>query len=381
MGNNKVWNMRRFETKILSRFPVLLAALALLAQCSEGAQWEYGTIDSSGVGRYSSLKFDRDGNAHVAYVIDGQNTLKYGFWDHKLKRWFIMVIDGRATHCALALDSKQRPHISYVDYGSAKEARLRYAYWNGSAWTKKFVPLADGAAFYTSIALDRNDKPHISFYDYLAPDNEFVLRLRITTWNDTYWEVRTADDQDGSGKFNSLAVDSAGNPQVAYANVKDPNQGLRYARWTGSAWKSEILDAPCYAWSVGIGSDKQGVPHIAYTDVQNKLVKYATLDGDKWRVQTIASLQKAGYPDRNGVAVDSRGNPYITYHDAGTGSLILLYRDRTNWRAETVDQSGTGFTSSIDIDGDSILISYADETNGSLKFARRTLAQSASGPK
>jgi hypothetical protein len=115
-----------------------------------------------------------------------------------------------AEFCSLTLDSKQQPHISYVDHGTSRGARVRYAHWDGRSWKLQGMPLVNPGTFgyYTSIALDPKDNPTISFYDYADPDNHFILRLRTFSWNGNYWEARTVDPEYGSGKFNSLATDS-----------------------------------------------------------------------------------------------------------------------------------------------------------------------------
>src|SRR5262245_32958467 len=95
--------------------------LMLLAAGFVGAQgWHIDVVDPTGIGRFSSLKIDKDGNAHVAYVIDDGNKfpLRYGFWDHTVRRWFLMNVAEGASFCALVLDSKQRPHISWADNGT-----------------------------------------------------------------------------------------------------------------------------------------------------------------------------------------------------------------------------------------------------------------------
>src|SRR6516164_786636 len=138
----------------------LMLAGPMLAQADSPAvrTWQVDLIDSSGIGQYSSLRVDRDGNVHVAYIVeDGQKTLKYGFWDHKLKRWFTMPLATEASFSSLALDSKQQPHISWADNGSTSGAKLRYAHFDGS-WKKQAIQLnSDVIAYYTSITLDLND--------------------------------------------------------------------------------------------------------------------------------------------------------------------------------------------------------------------------------
>src|SRR5580698_9386961 len=116
--------------------PVLWLTLAVLA--SAGQEWHYETVDNSGVGKFSSLRIDRDGNAHVAYLDPVQLLLKYGFWDHSLHKWFTVTVDKSAGFCSLAVDSKRRPHISYLEYGTSK---LKYAHWDGSAWQKEALQI------------------------------------------------------------------------------------------------------------------------------------------------------------------------------------------------------------------------------------------------
>ena len=155
-----------------------------------------------------------------------------------------MKVAGNAAFCTLVLDSKQYPRISYADFGTGLGANLRYATWDGSAWKTVPITIQVGAvvAYYTSIALDANDKPFFSFYDYADPSNTFRLRMRSVFSMGNYWEANTVDPQGGSGKFNSIAVDSKGNPHIAYANVRYESSSLRYASWDGKAWKTEILD-------------------------------------------------------------------------------------------------------------------------------------------
>jgi hypothetical protein len=82
---------------------------------------------------------------------------------------------------------------------------------------------------------------------------------------------------------------------------------------------------------------------------------------------------KEAYPDRNGIALDAEGNPYLTYYDAGAGRLKLAYRNGSKWISETVDQNNAGFCSSLQIFDGTVWITYADEDFGALKLARRPL--------
>jgi hypothetical protein len=117
---------------------------------------------------------------------------------------------------------------------------------------------------------------------------------------------------------------------------------------------------------------KADVPHIAYTDVNRGLIKYAVKTGGKWETQVVGAVAMVGYPDRNGIALDEHGNVYISFFDAGTGELKLAYRIGQNWVNEVVDHQA-GLTNTLRISGDSIWLTYADGSGEQLRYARAVL--------
>jgi hypothetical protein len=370
------------KIKVSASVLALAGVLQLMAREVRAAEWRIDTVDESGAAKFTSMKIDRDGNIHVAYIPEAEgHPLRYAFWDHQIKRWFTMTVTQVASFCTLTLDSKQHPHIAFADHGTGLGSELRHAWWDGDSWKVDAITVQYGAvvAYYTSIVLDRNDNPVFAFYDYADPGNNFRLRMRSVFWMGKYWEVRTVDQQGGSGKFNSLAMDSAGRPHLAYANVKYESSSLRYAVWDGQAWKTEYLEgAPgtaCPTASVAMILDAKDTPHITYTLPEKRLVKYATKVDGKWNTYVVDAIRQDAYPDRNGIALDSQGTPYVSYFDAGTGELKLAHRKDGKWLGEIIDQNYAGFTSSLVIDRDTIWISYGDELGRSLKVASRRLEQ------
>ena len=196
--------MKSFSAAILL-VSAILTVTPVWSSTPQDAPWQVEIVDHSGVSKFSSLKIDKYGNAHVAYVTeDGSYSLKYAFWDHATKRWFIMTVSQNASYCSLALDSKQHPHISWADFGVVNGSKLRYAYWDGQSWNTQAIPLnAETIGYYTSLVLDADDHPSISFYEYNGPaGTEFRVRMRNVTWNGQYWAARTVDGDNQSGKFN-----------------------------------------------------------------------------------------------------------------------------------------------------------------------------------
>lgn len=360
--------MRVIRTVLLI---VFMSALVLAAQAAE---WQTTIVDPVGGGKFSSLRVDSHGNAHVVYLDEVNIMVKYAFWDHALNKWFTTALDKSGGFCSLVLDKKQRPHISYLEWGGGK---VKYAFWDGANWQKQTVEVNSKLInFYTSIALDANNLPNISFYEYFNAEGDNPIRLRTVSLNGKYWEVRTVDPTPGSGKFNSIASDSAGHFGLAYANVKYENASMRYAYWNGQSWESEFVEGQggtgYGAYSTILVFDKKDIPHIAYTDATKRLVKYAVRRGASWQIEAVDLLVKFDFPDRNGLALDDQGRPYISYFDAGSGVLKVAYKKGNVWVNEIVDQNFAGYTSSIQIDHNTVWVTYADPSGG-LKAARRSI--------
>ena len=377
-GMRALWKIAR----VVARCSAVAALAAYLASAAKGDNWEIETVDQSGAGKSSSLRIDKSGDAHVVYVTDdGAHSLKYGFWDHRLKQWFVMSVASGASFCSLALDSHQHPHISYADFGTGPGAKLRYAFWDGSAWHTQAIPLnSDVIAYYTSIGLDATDHPSISFYEYRGQvGTEFSVRLRIVTWTGKLWEVKTLDGENQSGKFNSLAIDLQGHIHVAYANVNALTAGMRYAYWDGRSWSLEAFDGRAenssllVGYSVCLALDADGNPHVTYMNYSTPIVKYAVRRAGRWEVQAVDRLGGVAYPDRNSIVIDDRGRAYIGYYDSGQGLLKVAHQEGTKWVVEIVDGGSSGFTSSLQLHDGVLWISYADEAGMGLKVARREM--------
>lgn len=371
---------------------VLAAAFTIsLSAAALNSPWQVETVDPSGPGKFASMKIDKFGNVHVAYITDDGShyPLKYAFFDHLLKRWFQATVDQGASFCSLVLDSKQHPHISYADAGGGSGAKLRYAHWDGQAWIRQAIPLnSDVVGYYTSIALDQDEHPHISFYEYRGPKGtDIAVRMRVVAWNGRYWEVRTIDGRNQSGKFNALAMDAHGHAHLIYANVNAITTGMWDAYWNGATWALRNFDGPelnnggYVGYSVNMALDKDGKPHVTYMNYSVPAVKYAELADTGWKVETVDLLAGIGYPDRNGITVGPDGSIYLSYYDAGRGDLRLAHREGAKWIVETVDSGTAGFTSSVQVDEQNIWIAYADESGtGGFKIAHRSLAGSVPAP-
>ncbi|PKL70924.1 MAG: hypothetical protein CVV30_01180, partial [Methanomicrobiales archaeon HGW-Methanomicrobiales-1] len=288
---------------------------------------------------------------------------------------------------------------------------LKYASWDGSKWVITTVYSTGKVGEYSSLAFDNSDKPSISFYDGSHKD------LMYASWSGTRWVITTVDgtnykkgqkwgnwdgdngrNQDKSinvGEYSSLALDSSGNPRISYYD--ESNKDLKYAAWDGTRWIITTVDGTNYKkgqkgcnWdgdygrnqdkSIKVGKypslalDSSGNPRISYYDESNKDLKYAAWDGTRWVITTVDRSKRVG--EYASLKLDANGDPRISYYDASHSDLKFAGWSRTTsrWVIETVDSSGkVGSFSSLVLDSrGNPGISYYDQSNKDLKYTAGT---------
>ena len=171
---------------------------------------------------------------------------------HAAQTWNIQTIDTTDTGLGeLAIDSNNNPHIFYgytVRSPDSEYFQGVYAIWNGSSWNSQNTPLEIKGTF--NLVLDSNNNPHLS---YNRPSTS-ITYLMYAWWTGSNWTIQTVTQERG-GFRGFLALDSTGNPAIAYIadaqhNNPDGTVGLRavlkYASWNGSSWDIQTIDSPDY---------------------------------------------------------------------------------------------------------------------------------------
>jgi hypothetical protein len=134
-------------------------------------------------------------------------------------------------------------------------------------------------------------------------------------------------------------------------------------------WSIQTVDSTgTVEASTSLALDSGGNPHISYSDYANWGLEYAVWNGSAWSIQTVDSNGTCYFTS---LALDSRGNPHISYSDDAPGNLKYASWNGSAWNIQTVDSTGTvGADNSLALDsGGNPHISYSDQTNGGLEYA------------
>ena len=252
MTNHEVISIRRF-TLMSALLALFLTCFALQAR-GQGA-WKTVVVDpgtGADVGQSSSLVIDRSGNRHVSYYDATNKVLWYSFQPAgDTKHWFRMPVEVKNVgyYSSMAVDHHGHPHFTWI---TTKEDGLHYAYYDGKSWHKQVIDSAK-IDYHNHVEVDANDHPRISYYQYHDPSGHVVLHLKYAYFDGKQWYIQTLDKRSGTGKFNSIAVDAAGNPHIAYAHVALGD--MLYAHYDGTTWEFSDADARRYENSyVGMGN-------------------------------------------------------------------------------------------------------------------------------
>jgi hypothetical protein len=351
------------------------AFLSFAAPAQSDRTWEIETVNggtAGDVGGYTAFAIDATGSLHVAYYDYSHHALLYSFRGKGDSKWYTTQVEGKSagTYVSLAVDSAGETHLAY---NSPYEDGLHYATWNGHKWNRQIID-AEHTNYYTSIRLDKDGHPRISYYLYHAPDKSYLLHLKFASFNGQQWTIETVDKRMETGKFNSVALDSAGNPHIAYSHVAWGD--LLYAAWDGSRWNFGDVDSRrTHNDYVGIGNsialDAADNPHIAYLDSTKNVLKYAWREDGRWKAEVVEPLAGRGEVDHVSLQVDHQNRVHVAYYDGGRGVLKYGMRDDKGWHTQVVDSDGNvGKYPSLCLDADDQpYIAYYALDDGALKIA------------
>ncbi len=161
------------------------------------------------------------------------------------------------------------------------------------------------------------------------------------------WYLYQVDGAYDHGRFNSIALDSMGNPHISYFNRDDGD--LMYAKWNGYGFDLETVDSNgTVGWTTSIAIDSNDYPHISYNDMTNSNLKYAKWDGTDWVIETVDNSGNVYY--YSSLVLDSNDYPHIAYYQKhGTGPRYT-YWDGSSWNTYGLASTYVGYYISVRLD-------------------------------
>lgn len=294
-----------------------------------GGKWEAEILEYLGETFIMHVTIALDGidRPHIVYndYDDAPGiTIKHTNWTGG--QWKTTILDSGSMGTqptSIALNSKDYPHVIYN-----RELHVMHANWTGTEWD--FEELAF-AGLPTSMAIDDKDYPHISY--------PAMGGLEYAKWNGTDWSVERVVNY--TVEFASLDLDSGDNPHIVFSGYPDYN--IKYAEWNGSAWEIETVESRgefiCY-----MVLDRFDGPHLncKQFDSDPIAIRYAIRIGGSWQIETVDHI---GYMSNDfPIAVDNDGNPHLAYHDITDSHLSYATK-----RIETPARNVT-----LDIDPDTL---------------------------
>src|SRR5512135_3762845 len=104
---------------------MVMSALFPCASLALPVDWAISTIDTGGVGLYTSIAVDSNNKVHISYYDATNHALKYA--TNASGDWASSIIDSAGDvgeFSSIAVDSNNHVHISYYD---ATNQELKYA--------------------------------------------------------------------------------------------------------------------------------------------------------------------------------------------------------------------------------------------------------------
>jgi hypothetical protein len=293
------------------------------------------------------MAFDYHNNPRIVYFVPAAtnatthqpNYLKYA--SQSGAAWSKQVLPQTGEKVNLAVDSKNTLHLLTTANVSKKFGpMIWYTTKIGTDWTIRTVDEGDAG----SLALDSTSNPHVAYCNDAGT-------LQYSRWSKNGWDNQTVDNSESFDDARSLLLDSKGNPHILYSYRSSSSERLatvKYAEWNNqTGWKIRTAFSNISYKSCGnMVLDSNNKPHFTFvkenSDNTTSLM-YASLMGDSWIAQTVASNLNWQSAESASLALDADDEPHITYlnqlDDADSGNFTYAEWNGRTWSNEVIDSS------------------------------------------
>jgi len=269
----------------------------------DGEYWSHQSFGDEGVtvaaSSIDTIMYNGEYGTGVSYYDEENGDLYFRFdtdpIDIILDSWGDpFPVDGENSDAgkssSLVFDEDGLAYIAYYDYSSGGEdGSLKLAVINDLLDPELDIMEVDDQVGYddgqyvsvSQAVYNESTAIHLAYYDAVNKN------LKYAMWLDEEWFIETVDDSEGDvGKYASLVLDYDGNPHISYYAESDSGGALKYARRDPEhegEWLIEVIDQ---GEEVGLYSSIAfdnyfSIPHFAYTAMTggDRVVKHATRQG------------------------------------------------------------------------------------------------------
>ena len=252
---------------------------AVLAVQGAGGGWATSTLKDAGHDGWDTrIYVDADGVAHISSIDPEEFGAPEAVEYYRVEPGGDLTVEsvgsGQQTYkyaTSVAVDSAGTPYVTYYEQD---EKDLALATRTASGWEIERVDSEGDTGLFASIVVDADDRIHISYFE--RSDNETgTVRYATRAAGDAAWEFRDVDGLDrlffgfeGARNITSVAVDSRGDPWIAYTD----ESLVKLARWSGDGWDVETVitaqeQQRPFGQLVSLKLDSQDRPHLAWFEV------------------------------------------------------------------------------------------------------------------
>lgn len=314
-------------------------------------QWQFVELATGvNVGRYNSIKADSLDNPHIVFSDDQTNTLSYK-WRDSSGTWQTEIIDSlrQGQYCDLALYDNQ-PRVVYYD---ADSGNLMVAYRVGHNWQRKIFDSAENDGRFCSLSMQYPDVAMICYYNvtdqsvrYVPYDGESfgsshvidtatvisqmdmelddhgrihviysdndASQCRVACGLLDDWNVQIVDENDNTGRWVAMALDSISSTCIRYVNSATGQLYLGSGNISAGWEMSPVFGSIQMGANSTIDQDSSGNPCSFFTEFPQQIPHYVTWSGNQWQMDAVPMEENlsseydfALYPDGRILIVSS----------------------------------------------------------------------------
>ncbi len=282
-------------------------------------------------------------------VIEGQINLKDDVWSN--------IDDTNVGPTELTTGSEQRRswrsaqinqsngdfHIAWADLTNGE---IHYQYWNGSSWNtlggSSNITNDANAQDRVSLALDSSGNPHVAFMHFDGNWN-----IKHMYWNGSSWTTHSTGIVNEFAQFYqfpTLALDSSNNPYVVYQ--RSGSTGIKMRYWNGSAWSNlggseTVASVGGTGYDGDIAIDSSGNPHVVWIGATSDYPHHRYWNGSSWANYSGNDYIVADASTFPRIELDSNDDAHVVW-DTATNSFEYYYVSGGSW-VDGTNNPGTGF--------------------------------------